>query len=322
MSGVYPAMQPNCSLVPERAFTAIGSILLAWLCLAAAPGTDAQPAESPAPETRSPAVASTRFDLNFPGGSPHALVKMLQAASGEPVNALIPPEGEKFTLPPLNYRNVTVEEVLAPLRWSRDVAVVQSAGGISYQQEGYEWRREAGVWVMRAYTARDFPEVFQVEPVNVRLLLAHYTIDDLTTAIDSAWKLQGAPADNQLLFHAETSLLILKGRPVDIDTARKVLKSLEAPAATPSQQTIKVNVLGQVNQPGTYTLPANGTLVDAIAKAGGETRLANLLKVTIRRKPENAPQSLEVNLRAMLHGDAPATPLHDGDTIVLSERVL
>ncbi|MCF3648655.1 polysaccharide biosynthesis/export family protein [Synoicihabitans lomoniglobus] len=290
------------------------ALFLALFCsFATAQSTDSPP---PFPSSQAP----IRFDINFPGGSAHALVEMLQEVSGEPVNAFIPATASPFVLPPLSYRNVTVEEVLAPLRWFQNVAILHD-GVIKSQREGYEWGLDRGIWVMQVQTVTNVPDIFEVEPVNIRRLLAHYSIDDLTTAVDSAWKLQGAPSESALLFHPETSLLILKGRRLDLETARKVLQNLAIDETVPEVPSLDVHVLGAVNKPGSYAVPAKGTLIDAIAQAGGVTRLADRRKVTIRRENESPSPSFEVNLYDILNGAAPATSLQSGDTIFVTERI-
>ncbi len=303
-------MQTPSPLPALRPFTLLSVVLLGWLCLTATPSAFAQSSDTPA-----------RFDLQFPGGSPDALVKLLQEASGEPVNAMIPRSAKDIDLPPLNYRNVTVEEVLRPLQASESVPV-EYHGRITMHSEGFEWQFDHGIWVMRVVTPPKNFEVFEVEPVNVRRLLEHYTIDDVTTAIDSAWKLQNAPAENQLLFHPETSLLLLRGRQADIVTARSVLQSLEIKEPPAYDLPISINVLGAVNQPGSFHLQKTATLIHAIAKAGGVAKLADKRKITIRREGEDPPQTLVINFDDILNGKSPATPLQSGDTIFVPERLL
>jgi polysaccharide biosynthesis/export protein len=85
-----------------------------------------------------------------------------------------------------------------------------------------------------------------------------------------------------------------------------------------------VNVLGQVNQPGVKEFPQELglTLVEAISRAGGPTRLANLKKVTLKRtKPDGTTATDTVNVEELLKGDTTETwPLQPGDVINVPER--
>lgn len=85
-----------------------------------------------------------------------------------------------------------------------------------------------------------------------------------------------------------------------------------------------VQVLGQVNMQGPVEIPIDRrlTLVDAIAQAGGATRLANTRKVTVKRElPDGRTVTFELDYQKMMT-DADEEPfvLQDGDTIFLSER--
>ena len=98
---------------------------------------------------------------------------------------------------------------------------------------------------------------------------------------------------------------------------------------------LRISVVGQVEDPGLYTLNIGGdasrtevgvgfsglpTLVDAIQKAGGVTNLANLRSVTLQRRlPGSTPRfkRTRVNLLSLiLEGDQFQNPLlFDGDVI-------
>jgi polysaccharide biosynthesis/export protein len=85
-----------------------------------------------------------------------------------------------------------------------------------------------------------------------------------------------------------------------------------------------VNVLGQVNQPGVVQFPQEQglTLVEAISRAGGGTRLANLKKVVLKRtKPDGTTEAITINVEELQKGDSNETyPLQPGDVITVPER--
>ena len=83
-----------------------------------------------------------------------------------------------------------------------------------------------------------------------------------------------------------------------------------------------VNVVGAVNKPGACTLPADATLLDAIAAAGGFTpRLADRQRVVITRGPAGEkPTVLTVNSEK-ISKKVKGPPLKDGDTVFVPEII-
>src|SRR5216117_765601 len=57
----------------------------------------------------------TRFDLNFPGGTPKELVEAIEKSSGKPLNAIIPDELAKMRLPALKMNGVTAPQLFDAL---------------------------------------------------------------------------------------------------------------------------------------------------------------------------------------------------------------
>ena len=95
------------------------------------------------------------------------------------------------------------------------------------------------------------------------------------------------------------------------------------PASADAQPiTIRVNVIGAVNQPQTCILPADATLLDAIAAAGGFVRWASQNQVRILRGPAGEkPTTITINARKMVETQARGPALQNGDTIMVPERV-
>ncbi len=81
-------------------------------------------------------------------------------------------------------------------------------------------------------------------------------------------------------------------------------------------------ISGEVNTPGTYPLSDNTTVLRAIAIAGGFTRFGSSSRVKILRPRKDRPgyRSINVDLKAVVNGDARADILLEaGDIIVVSE---
>jgi len=87
----------------------------------------------------------------------------------------------------------------------------------------------------------------------------------------------------------------------------------------------RFTVLGQVQHPGTYDMPADDSvsLLQAIAAAGGYTRIANAHKVTIQRTvgTENKQIKLDAEPNALKKQEKPFEIFAD-DVIVVGERWL
>lgn len=86
----------------------------------------------------------------------------------------------------------------------------------------------------------------------------------------------------------------------------------------------RVNVLGNVNQPGAVVFPPEEEMnvVDAISRAGGFTRLARTSAVTLTRTTEDGQiEQYQIDVGdLMTGGDASLWKLEKGDTIFVPER--
>ena len=86
-----------------------------------------------------------------------------------------------------------------------------------------------------------------------------------------------------------------------------------------------VNVFGAVNNPASIPIPPekNFSLLDAIAKAGGFSRLANRNRISLTRiGPNGQAQNYLINADELMTGDTTNRwPLRDGDVITVAERM-
>ena len=85
---------------------------------------------------------------------------------------------------------------------------------------------------------------------------------------------------------------------------------------------VTINVLGHVNRPDRFIIPDTGTILDALASAGGTLGTANLTKVrVIHRSDSEEPESSIIDVKAILNGTAKDVVLRDGDTVYVTESV-
>lgn len=85
-----------------------------------------------------------------------------------------------------------------------------------------------------------------------------------------------------------------------------------------------VTILGQVQRPGVFELPAHRqlTLVEAIGMAGGVTRIANGKKISLKRLAGGRGSAVEiVNLADITTGKGTDVPLRDGDVVTIPESI-
>ncbi len=84
----------------------------------------------------------------------------------------------------------------------------------------------------------------------------------------------------------------------------------------------KFTISGEVNEPGSYALEENTTVLKAISIAGGFTRFGSSSRVKVLRPRKDRPGylSIKVDIQAVMDGDARADyVLEPGDIIVVSE---
>jgi hypothetical protein len=193
--------------------------LLFLMALAAAPAF----AQEKSPPFPAPS-ALTRFDLDFPGGTPGELIAAIQNATGRPLNAIVPVDRATLKMPPLKMKGVNVEDLFRAL-----METSTPPGG--YARFGFNTigvPTDSSIWYLFFSGPPPMPKSSGV------YLLAPYlnqglTVDDITTAIQTAWKMLGNTTPPQLSFHKETKLLIAVGEPSQLGTIDQVLDALQAP---------------------------------------------------------------------------------------------
>jgi hypothetical protein len=199
------------------------------------------------------APALSRFDFDFPGGPLGALVKAIEKASKTPLNIVIPIGSADTPLPPLKMRSVTVPELFRALEAASQSTVNGSVTtyGSTRFTSGHSLRynfqtqdkppRDDSVWY--------FSSQMIAEPKGCRFwqlapYLETYTIDDITTAIQTGYKMLGeADSAPTMNFHKDTKLLIAVGEESKLALIDAVLQQLTPvgpgrPAAMPTPRTV------------------------------------------------------------------------------------
>ena len=180
----------------------------------------------------------TQFSLDFPGGTPAQLVKAIEKAMHN-INVIINKDDENVELPPLKMDDVFLPQLFTALEVaSRKTVAVSSAGfGGSYQQftTSYGFKSaddmsDTAVWYFHVEKP-SMPPMVSSEKVCQFYSLSQYldrgfTVDDITTAIQTGWKMAGVTPTPELNYHKETKLLIAYGEPNKLKTIDDVLRTL------------------------------------------------------------------------------------------------
>ena len=187
----------------------------------------------------------TRFDLDFSGGPPLIFVAAIQTASHTKLNTIIPVEFAKFNIPALEMRGVTVPDLFAALRGasqkfvkyrtSLDPATGLPQDSMSTIEYGFKTEgapREDSVWYfyhVGQAAPDDEPKPKEVcRFYQLAPYLETYKVEDITTAIETGWKMLGTERLPKVSFHKDTKLLIAVGDPDLLGMIDSVLSQLTA----------------------------------------------------------------------------------------------
>lgn len=87
----------------------------------------------------------------------------------------------------------------------------------------------------------------------------------------------------------------------------------------------RFTMLGQVNRPGSYEMPEGSAggidLLEAVAMAGGYTRIAAPERISVRRKGGNGDEVLRVNGKQLAKSSGEGFRIQPGDTVTVGESI-
>lgn len=102
----------------------------------------------------------------------------------------------------------------------------------------------------------------------------------------------------------------------------RYLKNAEVTVNVLSSTSNNVYVLGSVAKPGPYPMSGKMTLINALALAGGATKLADESRVQITRKVKNEQTFVVVDAQDVRRGDQEDIELIPGDVVFVPESPL
>ena len=99
------------------------------------------------------------------------------------------------------------------------------------------------------------------------------------------------------------------------------LKNAQVNLVVDQYRSQQVSVLGQVKDPGKYSLDAPSTVTDLLAEAGGILQSGADTIVLIRKQEQGPEQRMEIDTRALYHGKSASTDqtVRGGDVIFVPQ---
>jgi hypothetical protein len=216
----------------------------------------------------------TKFNLDFPGGTP-------EKATDRPLNVVIPEEYAGESIPPLRMTQVTVPHLframeLASMKTIPYRTATYGAGAHSYQQlnTSISFSSEGPLSDDSIYYFRGRqrpPDLSALDPLPAPVKVSRFyaltpyleqglKVEDITTAIQTGWKMLGEKETPSISFHQETKLLIAVGEPGKLETIDAVLEALQRAQRAPLPP-----------PPGTFANRLNAIVQQASPPASGNT---------------------------------------------------
>lgn len=189
----------------------------------------------------------TKFDLDFPGGTPATLVKAIEKAKGKPLNVIIPEENADLKIPAILVKDVTVAQLFEALKvnsthherrvWrafsdsthqetlSNPITYYERAVSYGFQTTGAP--NDQAIWYLYSDGSVD-----QIEPKVCRFfqlgpyLGAGYTEDDVKSIIESGWKMLGINKPPEISYDKGTRVLTAVGEIDKVDLIGDLLNQL------------------------------------------------------------------------------------------------
>jgi len=197
----------------------------------------------------------TKFNLDFSGGTPKELVAAIEKAMGKPLNVVIPKEDAGVQIPPLKMNDIVVPQLFAALGAASYRTVTgrfgnMPPGSFATQNTSYGFNTtdspvtDTAIWYF--HSDKPSPSSVAAPPKTCRFYLLEpyfkhgFTVDDITTAIQTGWKMLGDTSPPEISYHKETKLLIAVGEPDKLQVIENVLSALDrsdyapAPALDPN----------------------------------------------------------------------------------------
>ncbi len=209
---------------------------------------------------------------------------------GKPLNVIINREDEDMALPPLKMNDVVMPQLFTALEAaSRKVVLVPNpsfGGGYSQMVTSHSFKTDdnpvsdTSVWYFHV-DRPTMPPVASTQRAcqfySLSLFLDRgFTVDDITTAIQTGWKLSGETNLPELNYHKETKLLIAYGEPSKLKTIDQVLQTLPPEKAIHTRENEQISAqlsrlqdeMNQLKKEASTAKPSDGVPLPPEEKSG------------------------------------------------------
>ncbi len=189
--------------------------------------------------------------FEFPGGNAVDLANMLKETLNPPPNIIVAPKLRETEIPEFELKNITLPDLFQALnnlsedksiQWqlsgsTEPIWVLNPAPGtVSAPNSGFGFNPGA---MVDPVTGMPLPanngRVCQILPLGK--FLKDYKVEDITTAVKTAWSMMGDDAGAQLKYHTDTKLLIAVGTSPQLNILMQVLSSLESGMSAGTSET-------------------------------------------------------------------------------------
>ncbi|MCG3122677.1 MAG: hypothetical protein GIKADHBN_01070 [Phycisphaerales bacterium] len=194
-----------------------------------------QQPETPTPHLLHPAP-QPRINFKFPGGTLTDFVEALKAASApHPCNVMVSGQGEPPRIPAFEFQDVAVSTAAAAAARSDSrhiaMAVVQEDEGAPVYV--FEYRTDDGGGRGQQTEVLSLRSLLDAEPGDPDGVAVTMTADTVLSALQHATGVADSNTSNPALikFHEESSLLFVRGTPVQLETVRSAYKLLQTDVA-------------------------------------------------------------------------------------------
>jgi protein involved in polysaccharide export with SLBB domain len=155
-------------------------------------------------------------------------------------------------------------------------------------------------------------DVFELHIVGEEKLPTQFTVSpDGTADLPYVKRVQAAGLEPQQLAEQVRTQLVEKQILVDPSVSVS-LKDLNSK---------RIEILGEVQKPGSLPMVSGMTLLRAISLAGGFTAMANHGKVMIRRRVTGGTKAATVSVDDIMDNRIPDPMLQAGDSIDIAQRI-
>jgi hypothetical protein len=190
----------------------------------------------------------TKFDLDFPGGTPKELVKAIEKATHKTLNVIIPDDNANLKIPAVSVKKVTVAQLFAVLESSsvhderivwKDYSNAPKGDTLSAPASWYDKRFGYGFRTVGNPSDDSIWYFYCDRPMNIQnegkichfyqlspYLEAGYKLDDIMTAIQTGWKKLGITNPPEISYHKDTKILIAVGEADKVVLIGDVLNQL------------------------------------------------------------------------------------------------